>query len=118
MINKPSHSFEWKGKLLVYSKKITLFFTIILQLMLLQNCSNNEPIPEANALPVRWADVTLQIIKDSRDNSPTYASRSLGYIALTMYESVVNGSAFHKSLVGQLNGLNELPLPILTEEYD
>jgi hypothetical protein len=28
-----------------------------------------------------------------------------------MYESVVHGSATQKSMVGQLNGLDELPLP-------
>lgn len=117
-MNKPSYSFEWNIKSLDYAKKVALLFTIIILIGLLQNCSNNEPTPEAKSLPVRWADVTLQIIKDSRDNSPTYASRSLGYIGLTMYESVVNGSSLHKSLAGQLNGLDVLPLPNQTEEYN
>lgn len=62
-------------------------------------------------LPARWADVTLKTIRQSYSNTPTYTSRSLGYIGVTMYESVVHGSNEHNSMAGQLSELYELPLP-------
>jgi hypothetical protein len=73
---------------------------------------------EDKDLPARWADVTLATIKSSFPNSPTFTSRNLGYIGVTMYECVVHGSADHKSLVGQLNGLTTLPVPATGLEYN
>ena len=66
-------------------------------------------------LPAKWADMTLFVIRYSAFNSPTYASRSLGYLGLCMYESIVPGDASHRSLSGQLNGLT-LPVPVAGEE--
>lgn len=65
-----------------------------------------------------WADMTLLITKNTPANSPTYASRALAYIGLTMYESVVHGYPDHQSLAGQLNGLETLPLPAPGLMYD
>src|SRR5262245_6256797 len=36
---------------------------------------------------VQWADMTLYTFRYSRFNTPTYSSRSLGYLGLAMYES-------------------------------
>lgn len=69
-------------------------------------------------VPVRWGKMTLKILKGTRGGSPTYGSRSLGYMGLTMYESVVHGSASYKSLSGQLNGLPALPQPDATLKYN
>jgi hypothetical protein len=57
----------------------------------------------------KWAELTLFITKNTPANSPTYASRCLGYIGLTMYESIVAGYPAYNSLAGQLNGLDKLP---------
>ena len=62
--------------------------------------------------------MTLFITKNTPANSPTYSSRCLGYIGLTMYESVVNGYPNYQSLSGQLNGLDSLPQPEKGQEYD
>ena len=43
-----------------------------------------EPVDVA----VHWADMTLYTIRFSSFNSPTYSSRSLGYLGLAMYESM------------------------------
>ena len=59
----------------------------------------------------KWADMTLYITKNTFANTPTYSSRALGYIGLTMYESVVHGFRDHRSLAGQLNDLDSLPMP-------
>ncbi len=94
------------------------FLCIVSLLILFQHCSTDEPVPVTKSLAAQWADVSIKIIKDSPANSPTYTSRSLGYMGITMYESVVHGSMVHKSLVGQLNELNELPIPTPDTEYD
>ena len=68
-----------------------------------------EDPPSPSELPadiaVKWADMTWYQLRFSAFNTPTYASRSLGYLGLTMYESIVTGSDQHRSLSGQLNGL-------------
>ena len=69
-------------------------------------------------LATKWADMTLFILKNTPGNSPTYASRSLGYIGLTMYESIVNGYSPYQSLAGQLDSLDNLPKPEKDKNYD
>lgn len=64
-----------------------------------------------------WAQLSLDITKGTPGNSPTYASRCLGYFGLTMYESIVPGHPSHRSLAGQLSGLNSLPTPDPGETY-
>ena len=58
-----------------------------------------------------WADMTLHITRYTPANSPTFASRGLGYIGLTMYESIVHGYPEYQSVAYQLNGLGTLPQP-------
>ena len=56
-----------------------------------------------------WAKMTLFILKNTPKGTPTYNSRALGYMGLTMYESVVNGISDKQSLLGQLSDFNRLP---------
>src|SRR5687767_3951686 len=104
--------------------KIYIVLLLILSVcFIFQNCSNEsvdpQPIQETEkTLPAYWADVTLRTIQFTFPNSPTYTSRSLGYIGLTMYESVVHGRAELKSMAGQLSGLVSLPEPDLSKEYN
>ncbi|MEL7162597.1 MAG: vanadium-dependent haloperoxidase [Bacteroidota bacterium] len=58
-----------------------------------------------------WAEMTLRITKGTPGNSPTYASRCLGYIGLTMYESAVAGAPQYRSIAGHLSNLPALPGP-------
>ena len=67
---------------------------------------------------IQWADMTLRTVMLSPPNSPTYTSRSLGYIGLTMFESVVYGSLVHQSVAGQLNQLPALPVPESSKQYN
>ncbi len=69
-------------------------------------------------LPAIWADMTLYVTKNTPSNSPTFASRALGYIGLTMYESVVHSSPAYASVAVQLNGLKALPVPEKNKQYD
>lgn len=79
-----------------------------------------EPIPsiDASEVTVLWGKMTLNVMYKLPGNTPTYASRALGYAGLTMYESVVNGSANQKSLVGQLTDLKTLPKPEPNQIYN
>lgn len=69
-------------------------------------------------VPVKWGNMTLKILKGTKGGSPTYGSRSLGYMGLTMYECVVKGNAAYKSMAGQLNGLSALPQPDKKLKYN
>ena len=62
--------------------------------------------------------MTLYITKNTPANSPTFASRCLGYMGLAQYEAIVNGTSDHKSLAGQLNELESLPLPNSDYSYN
>ncbi|GGD71207.1 hypothetical protein GCM10011514_39150 [Emticicia aquatilis] len=83
----------------------------------LLSCKKDIVLDEQD-LATKWADMTLFITKNTPSNSPTYASRCLGYIGLTMYESFVYADSSYQSLTGQLDGLDSLPKPNPTIKYD
>lgn len=97
-------------------------FLLLLLVFTFQHCDDPEPEPPIDdsnkGVPARWADITLRTIRATPPFSPTFTSRNLGYIGLTMYQSVVNGSGTQKSLVGQVNGLDFLPLAEPGKEYN
>jgi hypothetical protein len=67
---------------------------------------------------IQWAEMTNFVAKKTVSNSPTYASRALGYIGLTMYETVVHGSTTNKSLSGQLSEMPALSVPEKGQTYN
>ncbi len=86
---------------------------------LLLSCSKPEKSPLSDQeIVTAWADMTLYITQHTPANSPTFASRGIGYIGLTMYESIVHGYPSHQSLAGQLNGLDSLPIPNRGVDYN
>jgi hypothetical protein len=99
-------------------KSVRLLFMVVLY-PLLQGCSDSDeyPVNNSNAATI-WADLTLETIQRTPPNSPTFTSRNLGYIGLTMYESVVNGSFESKSMLGQLQDLESLPDADMSVEYN
>ncbi len=98
---------------------IRLVFWLMVAVLFLPGCAKapQAPIPD-HEITARWADLTLHVTKTTPANSPTYAARCLGYIGLTMYESVVAGYPEYNSLAGQLNGLPKLPQPALDQAID
>ncbi len=80
-------------------------------------CKKKQVLSDQD-LTTKWADITLYITKNTPANSPTYSSRCLGYIGLTMYESVVNAYPNYQSLGGQLDGLDSIPKPEKGLKYD
>ncbi|WP_246463978.1 vanadium-dependent haloperoxidase [Neolewinella lacunae] len=82
------------------------------------SCSPARDYEQPAELTGSWAEMTLRLTKGTPGNSPTYASRCLGYLGLAMYESVVHGTKDRRSLAGQLSSLSHLPTPDAGVEYD
>ena len=57
-----------------------------------------------------WFSLALQLTQQTPGMSPPVASRALAYLGLTLYESVVAGMPGYRSLAGQLNELQSLPM--------
>lgn len=93
-------------------------------LLLALACSVEEhqqpdiPAFSEQEVAIAWAELSTYLTKNTPSNSPTYASRCLGYLGLTMYESIVQGYPEYQSLAGQLNGLDSLPLTEDNTEYN
>jgi hypothetical protein len=67
------------------------------------------PISEYSSTTAQdWLTLELEVIKDAQPNSPTYASRSLAYLGLAMYESTVNGSEKYQSIAKEI-GVKGIP---------
>lgn len=91
-------------------------YTLLLLNLVSFVCFPNEPIKQDIAL--KWAKTTLDFTNAQPNKSPTFISLCLGYIGLTMYESVVNSSNQYTSVAPQLNGLGQLPKPEINQKYD
>ena len=63
----------------------------------------------SSAVANDWFALALQLTQQTPGFSPPVAARALGYLGLTLYESVVPGMPAHQSLAGQLNELSSLP---------
>lgn len=87
-------------------------------LVLLVSCSPTEKQISEPEVAQAWARMTLYVAKNTPANTPTFASRSFGYIGLTMYEAIVHGYPDHISLNGQLNGLDSLVSPLVNVKYN
>ena len=96
---------------------IKLGFILILFIGITSCKQLPKEIPDYE-VAAQWADMTLHITKNTPANSPTFASRCLGYMGLAQYEAVVHGTSDHKSLAGQLNQLESLPLPNSEDSYN
>ncbi len=95
---------------------IFLFFNCC---FLFLQCSKKEnPVFTEEEVAIHWAELSLDITKNTKANSPTFASRCFAYIGLTMYESIVHGFDEYNSLTGQLSELNSLPLPEKNTNYE
>ncbi len=119
-IVRTEHWFERSGIVVVF-----------LLLTLLQACrvspSEDAVKPESVSkaadqysadVALRWSDMHLKLIRNSPGFTPPVAARTFGYAGITMYESVVPGMADHRSLVGQLRQLTQLPVAEAAKAYN
>jgi hypothetical protein len=86
---------------------LNLFF-----LLFLFSCKKEKKIQDYE-LAAAWGELTVHILKDTPSNTPTFASRSLGYIGLAGYESIAGNDSLYQSVASQLNGLNFVPNSML-----
>jgi hypothetical protein len=63
-----------------------------------------------------WFDKLYDVVK-SEATPPPPASRIYGMASIALYEAVVPGTRFDRSLVGQLNGLSGVPHPHKNKDY-
>ncbi|GAB3940571.1 hypothetical protein GCM10028805_02570 [Spirosoma harenae] len=61
--------------------------------------------------------MTVRIMTRAPKNTPTYGSRAIGYIGLTMYETVVQSSPKNRSIVRQLVDTLTLPKVNTKQSY-
>ena len=114
--NEPTQFFEQLNydSMKMYLRFLSVFCLLCLFLFV-ESCKPDkveEALPSDVARPeaaTKWADMTIQLIYRLPSNTPTYCSRALGYLGLTMYESIVQGSKTHQSVAKQLNNLTTLP---------
>jgi hypothetical protein len=108
-------------------KKLYIYVTIISLTIIITSCDKTvdpppTPVPVEleidNTVALKWSELMLNHLKFQPSKTPTYVSRTLGYIGLTMYETVVNGSIVYQSVAPQLNGLGALPKPESGKKYD
>jgi hypothetical protein len=98
--------------------------SLLLCLLCTFSCKKNDPVPPVDPpilnpnseIARTWAATTLFTVRYSFFNTPTYTSRSLGYMGLAMYESIINGDSSYASMGSQLNGL-VLPMPQAGMKY-
>jgi len=107
--------------------RVSLPLLLVFYCSFLESCKKNDQAPPSEhinkyndisdpAIAIQWADMTLYTFRHGK-NTPTYSSRSLGYLGLTMYESIVYADDSHRSMSGQLNGLTDLPLYDKNSDY-
>src|ERR1700674_1263468 len=63
----------------------------------------------SSAVATEWFRLDLTALQQTPDQSPPVAARTLAYLGLGLYESVVAGIPERRSLAGQLNELDSLP---------
>jgi hypothetical protein len=113
----------------IYTQHGKIYFALIAFAFVVFSCgkdSEPDPVPvyvdppQLADIPsdasLAWSKMTLYTLRFSSFNSPTYSSRSLGYMGLAMYESVVPGDPGMKSLEGQLPGL-DIPAADVSQKY-
>jgi len=64
-----------------------------------------------------WFDKLYDVIR-SEATPPPPASRIYGISAVALYEAVAPGAGHHRSLAGQLNGLDRMPKPKAKAKHD
>jgi hypothetical protein len=78
--------------------------------------SQKNKISSANVATL-WANMTTQVMTAAPKNSPTYGSRALGYLGLTMYETVVWSDPRYRSIATSLCDTLSMPKPIAQKKY-
>ncbi len=77
-----------------------------------------QTIPLEQRVVLDWYKLTLELVRHTPTYSPPVAARAFGYLGVALYETVAGLSGKLRSLVGQVNGLTNLPQPETNAVYD
>ncbi|MGN6530920.1 MAG: vanadium-dependent haloperoxidase [Ginsengibacter sp.] len=79
----------------------------------------NEYTMKAGAnVPAKWYDLAIKLsLTTPNQSSGPIISRTMGYMGLALYESVVPGIPADQSIQSQLNGMPALPQVVCGEKY-
>jgi len=98
---------------------IIKILSLLVLLVNFQNGFCQNKVPQlSHEVATKWFELQLQLIPKTPGFTPPVVSRALGYSGLTLYESLVHGMPNYKSLVGELQELDKLPLPLKGQNYD
>ncbi|WP_255078913.1 vanadium-dependent haloperoxidase [Lacihabitans sp. CCS-44] len=100
-------------------RNISKILSLLLLFVTFQNGFCQSKVPQlSHDVATKWFELQLQLIPRTPGFTPPVVSRALGYSGLTLYESLVHGMPHYKSLTGELQELNKLPLPEKDQTYD
>ena len=72
----------------------------------------------AATVTLAWYDLTLDLVRHTATYSPPVASRTFGYMGVTLFEIAAARGTKLRSLKGQLNGFGGVPQPQAGLTYD
>jgi hypothetical protein len=107
-----------KSSMKLWAFKLSALALVVLLYSPYSRAQTSPAVPAAIAKPASayssgvvydWMALDLQLVQQTPGFSPPVAARALGYMGLTLYESVVPGMPGYQSLAGQLNELSSLP---------
>jgi hypothetical protein len=86
---------------------------LLISTLVLSACRPLVQSPAADSYPaevaVAWFDLTLDLVRSTPGFTPPVTSRALGYMGVTLYETVQPGMTGYRTLAGQLNELEMVP---------
>ena len=77
-----------------------------------------QPVIQPREVLGTWYDLVLELVRHTATYSPPVASRAYAYVGVAAFEAVASGSTSHRSLSGQLNGLQPVPQRAAGKTYD
>ena len=97
---------------------------IVLLIIVISSCQKDPEFKtpqtaEQQPLTVatKWFEQFYALTKACPGFTPPVAARAFGYAGVALYESVVPGIPSHQSLGTKLNGLPQMPIPNLGQNY-
>ena len=99
-----------RGKIMRLGRRAAaLVMLVLLSWMPAQGGLAAEPRPEPAVILRDWYYLMNELVRHTATYSPPVASRSFGYLGVTVFEAAAGGSDHLVSLVGQLHGLEAVP---------
>jgi len=90
-------------------KKALLFLLFHGSLISVTHAQKKNGTKESSTVLTNWMDLHCRMVRSTSGIAHVAYSRHFSYTAIVAYESIVGSNPGYRSLLGQLNGLNNLP---------